>query len=72
MRDFFDLSLTIFNSRAPTPDHSIDKQSAFELLGRAHAKHTYVIDTIEKAKAKQQRSGATGELPEFTKEEIVD
>ena len=68
--DFFDLSVTIFNSRAPSPQQAIDKVTALDLLTRAYSKHVYVIDTIEKAKAKHQKKG--GELPEFTQEEIVD
>ena len=40
------------------------------MLTRAYSEHVYVIDTIEKAKAKHQQKG--GELPEFTQEEIVD
>lgn len=50
MLDFFDLSATIFNSRTLTTDQSIDKATALDLLMRAHSKHHYVIDTIEKAK----------------------
>lgn len=70
VRDFFDLSATIFNSRALSSEQAIDKAAALDLLARAYSKHVYVVDTIEKAKAKHQKKG--GQLPEFTQEEIVD
>lgn len=69
MLDFFDLSATIFNSRTLTADQSIDKATALDLLTRAHSKHRYVVDTIEKAK---EQSKGSLDLPEFTKEEIVE